>query len=149
VEKLFVAHLRLPRLDEHQLTEVMNKYVEQHGLLQRMTEQQRTEAKRRRAVEESASQPAASQDVDGGARDAPSQRSAVGSLPGSTQPASSPQPDLLDALFTAEERAALSDAVEQLVVHGKGPALGRRVRCTSFGLTARCPETVEMQLTSR
>jgi len=130
VEKLFVAHLRLPPLGEHQLTEVMNKYVEQHGLLQRMTEQQRTEAKQRRAAEESASQAAAPQDADGGARDAPSQRSAVGSPTGSTRPESSlaavAQPNLLDALFTAEERAALSDAVAQLVAHGKGPALGPR-----------------------
>ena len=108
----------------------MNRYAEQHGLLQRMTEQQRSEAKRRRAEEESAAQAAAPQGAYGGTQDALSQSSAIGSPPRSAQPGSSSaavqQPDLLDALFTAEERAALSYAVEQLIARGKGPALGPR-----------------------
>src|SRR6185436_6595438 len=119
LEKLFVAHLRLPPLNLSELTEVMGKYVEQHDLVARMSEQQRAEVKRQRT------ELAVSQAAGGGAGRPPPEAPSVLVARGSA-PTAAPDLDLSKALFTPDERKALIYAVQLLVQRARGPELGPR-----------------------
>jgi hypothetical protein len=100
VEKLFLAHLRLPALDKDDLREVMRTYTQQFGLRDDYSEQPQQAA------------------------------SGVTTL---TEPGVTSSVKVADngslatmLLFTAEERAALVDAVDELIAHADGRFLGPR-----------------------
>jgi hypothetical protein len=117
IEKLFVAHLRLPPLEKHELEELMAAYVRQPGLRAQLT-------------------PAQLAKVDADAT-ATRVRASTVSEP-STEPDAAADPaktagrsqatDLADLVFTSEERAVLRDAAAKMVVRDGRQVGPRAVR---------------------
>jgi hypothetical protein len=100
VEKLFLAHLRLPTLDRDDLREVMRTYTQQFGLRGDGSEQPQQAASEVTTLTE----------------------------PGVTSSAKAADNGSLVTrlVFTAEERAALVGAVDELIAHAAGRFLGPR-----------------------
>ena len=100
VEKLFLAHLRLPTLDRDDLREVMRTYTQQFGLRGDGSEQPQRAASAVTTLTEPGVPPSVKAADNG---------SLVAGL-----------------VFTAEERAALAGVVDDLIAHADGRILGPR-----------------------
>jgi hypothetical protein len=102
IEKLFIAHLRLPPLSTSELKEAMGVYVQQYPLHEQLTTVQTA---------------------------APQEREAALAATGAraqTGPRSGPPVSDASGLFTPDERAALIEAVELLVKQERGNSIGPR-----------------------
>lgn len=137
VEKLFVAHLRLPELRTFELEDVMKSYLEQPGLRSKLTAEQRArvlkehqdaeaaDRARRRELRRQAGELVVEPVETPDAERAKSSSGGTKS-PEAVQAAALESTDPSELVFSYEERQQLLKAVHLLVKSAKGRALGPR-----------------------